>query len=71
MGVDHGRLDAFVPQKLLDGPDVVTTQQEMGGEAVTKGVAGGVLGDPGLPGQPRKWPRKCCWRRCVGCRPEM
>lgn len=56
VGVDHGGLDAPMPQELLHGPDVVPTQQEMGGERMAQGVAGGVLGDAGLPGRVVKGP---------------
>ena len=35
------------PEELLDGPDVVAGQEEMGREGVPQGVAGGVLGDAG------------------------
>jgi len=34
-----------VPEELLDGPDVVAGQEEMGREGMPQGVAGGVLGD--------------------------
>jgi len=34
MGVDHGGADAAVAQELLDGADVVSVLQEVGGEGV-------------------------------------
>jgi hypothetical protein len=45
VGVDHGSLHVFVPQQLLDGANVVTGFQEVGGEGVAEGVGGGRLGD--------------------------
>jgi hypothetical protein len=51
MGVDHGRLDVFVPEQFLNGPDVVPLLQEVGGEGVAEGVARRMLGDPRLTGR--------------------
>ncbi len=48
MGVNHGGFDIFVAQQFLDGADVVAILQEVGGEAVTKGVATDPLRDPGF-----------------------
>ena len=45
MGVDHGGLDVLVPQKLLDGADVVTVFEEVGGKTVAEGVRGDGLVD--------------------------
>jgi hypothetical protein len=45
VGVDHGGADVAVAEELLDGADVVAAFEEMGGEGVAKGVAGGWLGD--------------------------
>jgi hypothetical protein len=42
------RLDVLVPEKLLDGPDVIAGQPEVGRKEVSQGMAGGVLGDPSL-----------------------
>ena len=48
MGVDHGRLDAGMAQKILDGPDVDSAFEEVGGEGMPQAMAGGSLGDSGL-----------------------
>ena len=48
MSVDHRRPHALVAEELLDGPDVVAADQEVGGEGVTQGVAGRRLDDPRL-----------------------
>ena len=45
MQVDHGGLDAGVPHQGLDGADVGSGFEEMSGEAVAHGVAGGPFGD--------------------------
>ena len=45
MGVDHGRLDVFVAEQLLDGADVVAGHQQVGREAVAEGVAADLLCD--------------------------
>jgi hypothetical protein len=47
MGVNHGRADVVVAKEFLDGPDVVSVFQQVGGERVTKAVAGGPLGNSG------------------------
>lgn len=49
MGVDHGRADVLVSEKLLDGTNVVPRLKQMRGEGVSKGVATYVLYQPGLP----------------------
>jgi hypothetical protein len=49
VGVDHGRLHALMPQKLLHRPDVVAVHQQVRGEGVPQGMAGRRLGDAGLP----------------------
>jgi len=48
VGVDHGGLDVFVPENLLDGSDVVAVHQEVGGKGVAEGVAADLLRDSGL-----------------------
>ena len=48
MGVDHGGTHVFVAEEFLNGADVVTGLQEVGGEGVTEGVSGDVFGDAGL-----------------------
>jgi hypothetical protein len=37
--VDHGRVDAAVPQQLLDRPNVIAVLDEMRGERMSEGVA--------------------------------
>jgi hypothetical protein len=43
--VDHRGLDVLVAEELLDRPDVVPGQEEMGRKGVPQCVAGGVLGE--------------------------
>ena len=38
MGVDHGGLDIFMTKELLDGADVVTSFEQVGGETVPKSM---------------------------------
>jgi hypothetical protein len=45
VGVDLGGGDILVTEQFLDGPDVVMVFQEVGGEAVPEGMAGGGFGD--------------------------
>jgi len=47
MRVDHRGADILVAEQLLDGPDVVTLLEQVGGKRVTEGVARGRLGNPG------------------------
>ena len=47
MGVDHGGPHVFVPQELLDGPDVVPVFEQMRGERVPERVARCALAQPG------------------------
>jgi hypothetical protein len=47
--VDHGGLGRALSEELLDGADVVAVGEEVGGEGVAQGVAGGVLAQAGLP----------------------
>ena len=49
MGVDHGRFHVFMPQKLLNSPDVDAVYEEMGGETVPQGVNRCMLRNGGLP----------------------
>src|SRR5262245_36419256 len=44
MRVDHRRRDVLVPEELLDGSDVVSVLQQMGGERMPERVAGRSLG---------------------------
>ena len=48
MGVDHRRLDVLVAEELLDGADVVSGHEQVGGERVAEGVTAGFLGDAGF-----------------------
>jgi hypothetical protein len=41
VGVDHGGGDVAVAEELLDGADVGAVLQQVGGEGVAEGVAGG------------------------------
>ncbi len=50
VGVDHGGLEVFVAEQVLDGADVVTALQQVGGKGMTEGVAGDALVDTGLAG---------------------
>ena len=43
MQVDHGGRHVRVPHEFLQGPDVGSPLQKVGGEGVTQGVAGGPL----------------------------
>ena len=45
MRVDHRGTYVFVAEQLLDGPDVVTGFEQMGGEGMPKGVAADVFDD--------------------------
>ena len=45
--VDHGGGHVAVAEELLDGPDVVAGLEEVGREAMSQGVTGGVFGDTG------------------------
>ena len=45
VGVDHGGGHVAVAEELLDGADVGAVLQEVGGEGVAEGVAGGSLRD--------------------------
>jgi len=45
VGIDHGRLDVFMVEELLDGPDIVAGDQQMGGEAVPERVAADLFAD--------------------------
>jgi hypothetical protein len=50
VGVDHGGFDVFVSEQFLDGADVVTVLEQVGGEGVAEGVATDALGDFGVAG---------------------
>ena len=43
MGVDHGGAHVFMAEELLDGTDVVTVLEQVGGKTVAKGVGGDAL----------------------------
>jgi hypothetical protein len=45
VGVDHGRFQAGMSQKLLDDADVVIGLQQVGGEGVVEDVRSDSLGD--------------------------
>ena len=47
VGVDHGGGHVAVPKELLDRTNVVAILQQVGGEGVAEGMAGGVLGKAG------------------------
>lgn len=47
VGVDHGGLDVFMAEQILDGADVVTGFEQVGGEAVAQSVAGGAFFEAG------------------------
>lgn len=49
MRIDHRRADVFVPEQLLNRPDVVAILKQMGGKGMPEGVTTGRLGDPGCP----------------------
>lgn len=47
MGVDHGRLDVAMAQQLLEGANVGAAFEQVRGEGVPEGVAGGPFGELG------------------------
>ena len=47
----HGRAQVFVAEELLDGANVGAVLEEVRGERVAEGVAGGVLVDPSVVGR--------------------
>ena len=53
MGVDHRRFDILVSKQLLDGSNVLTVLEQVGGEGVAEGVRGDTFLDirklSGLP----------------------
>jgi hypothetical protein len=49
VSVNHRGGDIFVPEELLDGPDIIAILQKMGSETVPKGVAARRFGDPAGP----------------------
>lgn len=50
VGVNHRRLDIFVPQQFLDRSDVVTGLEQVSGERVTKGMWTDRFANAGDPG---------------------
>jgi hypothetical protein len=50
VGVDHRGRDVAVAQQLLDGADVVTRLEQVGGERVAQGVTGHPFGELRSPG---------------------
>ena len=46
MGVDHRGLNIAVPQQLLNGADIGSLLQQVRGERMAEGVAGGWFADP-------------------------
>jgi hypothetical protein len=49
MRVNHSCFDILMPQKLLDGPDVVSIFEQVARKTVAKGVAACRFGDAGPP----------------------
>jgi hypothetical protein len=49
MRVNHGSLDFFVPQKLLDCPDIVSVFEQVAGKTLAKSAATRRLADAGPP----------------------
>ncbi len=45
MGVDHGRIQIFVAQKILDGADIISGLKQVRGKRVAKSVNARRLGD--------------------------
>ncbi len=45
VGIDHGGLDIFMPQELLNGAIIVACLQEVSGERMPKGMTGRMLRD--------------------------
>jgi hypothetical protein len=39
VGIDHGGFDIFMPQEFLHGADIVAVLQQVGSEAMAKGMA--------------------------------
>jgi len=39
MGIDHCGFDIFMPKQFLNGADIIPGLQQMGGKAMTKGMA--------------------------------
>ena len=50
MHVDFGGADVFVAEHGLDGAEVASALEQMGGKAVAEGVGADVLGDAGTAG---------------------
>lgn len=50
VGVDHRRLNLFVPQQILNGSDVVPVFEHVGREGVPEGVGRDVLAEIGQVG---------------------
>ena len=50
MGVDHGGVEVFVAEHVLNGPDIDAAFEHVGGEAVTEDVGFDVFGDSGFSG---------------------
>jgi len=48
VGVNHGRFDILVAEKLLDRSDVIATLEQVNGEEMAEGVASGPLGQSRL-----------------------
>ena len=47
MRVYHGGDHTCVAEQLLDGADIVTILEQMGGERMPQGMAAGPFGNPG------------------------
>jgi hypothetical protein len=50
VGIDHGGIDVGMAEKFLDGADIVTGFQQMGGEGMAQGVAADGFLDASLAG---------------------
>lgn len=48
VGVDHGGGDVGVAEQFLDGAEILTGFEEVGGEAMSEGMAGNFFGDLGF-----------------------
>jgi len=51
MGIDRGGRDVPVAEQFLDGADVVSRFQKLGGKGMAEGVAGDGFGDSRLSGR--------------------
>jgi hypothetical protein len=54
MVVDHGGIDIFVSQEILDGANIIARFEKMGGEAVAEGVRANRFDTPSTCSKARK-----------------